>query len=944
MFLITLFDVGLIIATIVGVAYLASLQIPVRFARLRQTTGFTGQMWGPVFIAVGLGLICLFYLTELFVIHGLPLLAGEPTTSTAAQALRLNYRWLFNLVAYASLLAGFILSSNRIVAVINQLDIAHTRLFDSEHHLQQLNDDLEDRVSARTAELAATNQALEDSQWILESTMDAVPLGILIRYSDGSIYVNQEARNITEDVVEPNLEELSKLEITAAGIPMDPLPGSRSLSGELVHYNCVEVKTRSGNYFQAEVWSSPVYDSHGNIRCAVTAILDIRKRKRLENELKSLNSLLEERVQKRTRELTTANEALLASEKKLRVVIEALPFAVVLSNPDGKLEYLNSKTEKLWGEPIARGEVYEKMKGRVSFGDSTRQIGRREIPEVRALTGESVHYPYMELINPQGNTIPIEIWSSPVLDPDGNIIAAVTVILDITETKNAERELHKLNLELEERVQQRTQALNQAIEDLQESQRTVEAVIEAMPIGVLIRYADGPTYMNRSILEIGDRQQLSGEADYRERIRNNLRQKGTDGPFPFELLATSRVFQGEKNVHVTDMELLRVDGTWAPIENWAQPIFDRHGNIKAAVSAVVDMTEHEGALGKLIEARQEAEFANKTKSSFLANMSHEIRTPMNAILGYAQILSREAHLSDQHQEHLATIMRRGEHLLTLINDILDLSKIEAGHIELNEVELDTKLLLQNIESKFMHRAREKTLDFKVEVHPDVPRTILIDDGKLHHTIVNLVDNAIKFTYTGHVTVSCAVGRTEEHSFLTVEVEDTGPGIGIEDREKLFEPFKQLSANYEGTGLGLAISSMYAEFLGGELQVESEPGKGSRFCLSVPFRHTTQAAANDNKQQRVKQAGEAATDLELRASMISGLSADQIPTLKDAITAGDLETFLAIINGMEKLDTAVASALGQLAKEFRYEQILGLLNAIDQREETRSDSTHEDTGK
>jgi two-component system sensor histidine kinase/response regulator len=250
----------------------------------------------------------------------------------------------------------------------------------------------------------------------------------------------------------------------------------------------------------------------------------------------------------------------------------------------------------------------------------------------------------------------------------------------------------------------------------------------------------------------------------------------------------------------------------------------------------------EGARQRAEVAQKAAEAANQAKSIFLANMSHELRTPMNAILGFTQLMQRDAALIGTQQEHLNTIMRSGEHLLTLINDVLEMSRIEAGRISINTTTFNLWHLLSNIEKILQVRAEKKGIHLTVIHAPDVPRYIRTDEGKLRQILVNLLGNAVKFTEQGKVTLHVRAeslrpkqGEDTSPLQLTFEISDTGIGIAPEELETIFEVFGRTSRSegmVEGTGLGLAISRTFVQLLGGDIHVDSEVGKGSCFSFEI----------------------------------------------------------------------------------------------------------------
>jgi len=264
------------------------------------------------------------------------------------------------------------------------------------------------------------------------------------------------------------------------------------------------------------------------------------------------------------------------------------------------------------------------------------------------------------------------------------------------------------------------------------------------------------------------------------------------------------------------------------------------------------------------KAKEAAEFANQAKSLFLANMSHDIRTPLNAILGYAQILQREKDLQPNQRSAVKTIERSGNHLLALINDILDISKIESGRVELEEANFDLTKLINELSVVFQLRCERKGLDLRFEwcmecndsvVEPQANIFLHGDEGKLRRVLMNLLSNAVKFTETGKVILRISQPSASEDettptawesrpvsNYLTFEVIDTGVGIPLEKQATIFEPFvhsesrteDHSNTEKEGTGLGLTIAKRYVEVMGGDLSVESTPQKGSRFFFTLPL--------------------------------------------------------------------------------------------------------------
>jgi signal transduction histidine kinase len=286
------------------------------------------------------------------------------------------------------------------------------------------------------------------------------------------------------------------------------------------------------------------------------------------------------------------------------------------------------------------------------------------------------------------------------------------------------------------------------------------------------------------------------------------------------------------------------DGSVKHIHAIGHPVLDEAGKLVEYVGTTMDVTERKRAedelrkhrenledmvrqrTEQLAEAKARAEAANRAKGTFLANMSHELRTPLNAVLGFSRLLKRGPDVTPHQQETLDVIVRSGEHLLNLINNVLDMAKIESGRVALKESEVDLNQLLHEMQSLMGVGAVEKGLRFALERDPDLPRFVAVDAGKLRQVLLNLLGNAIKYTDSGGVKLRSRLASIHgaEKAKVRFEVEDSGPGISQEDCKRIFFPFVQLGDQapaQAGTGLGLAICKQYVELMGGQIGVASK---------------------------------------------------------------------------------------------------------------------------
>jgi len=423
-----------------------------------------------------------------------------------------------------------------------------------------------------------------------------------------------------------------------------------------------------------------------------------------------------------------------------------------------------------------------------------------------------------------GSTLSVQLDLVSVHSADGHVLYRVATIQGITERKQAEAQVRRLNADLERRVQERTFELSQANAKLSDTQFAMESV------GIGIHWVDTDngrlTYVNQyaaKMLDYSVEEMLTltiGDIDpnfpaeaYRKKAEN-IRQYGW---LQFE---TSQKTKG---------------GRMIPVEVVAYYLPTKEDSPARIISFLTDITARKEAEWALVEAKNAAEAANRAKSAFLANMSHEIRTPMNAILGLTQLLGRS--LADPSQrQRLAKIEGASQHLLSIINDILDISKIESGKLGLERGDFSTEGLLDQVRSLIQVKARDKGLSLQFDTN-SLPPVLNGDATRLRQALLNYLSNAIKFTHDGHIQLRAQIVEESPSEVLVrFEVSDTGIGIAPEALSRLFRTFEQADSTttrqYGGTGLGLTITRQLAQLMGGEAGAVSEQGQGSTFWFTA----------------------------------------------------------------------------------------------------------------
>jgi PAS domain S-box-containing protein len=489
----------------------------------------------------------------------------------------------------------------------------------------------------------------------------------------------------------------------------------------------------------------------------------------------------------------------------LRRLLDTLSTFVGVCSPDGvlievnraSLEVAGLKPEEVLGKPFSETYWW-------AYDPAVQQQLAEAIE--RAAAGKPSRYDVDARIG-SNQFLTIDFQIVPMRDDEGRITHLVPSATDITERKRILSEL--------ENGRERLRALLNS---------TAEAIYGLDDAGCF-------TFANPAcvrLLGYGSDEDLLGKNAHW--LCHHTRPDGTH--YPAEECPIWLAFRASQQIHAPRELLFRADGSTFWAEMWAHPL-QTHTGQTGCVVTFWDISERLAQEGELSTAKAAAEAASRAKSDFLANMSHEIRTPMAAILGYVDILLRQATDPDN-IECLQIIQRNGSHLLEIINDILDLSKIEAGRLHVEQLPVNVQALVAEVISLMEVRAAEKNLDVQVHVEGLLPETISSDPTRLRQVLMNLLGNAIKFTEAGWVKLSVRLLREEQ--LLEFTVEDTGIGMTPDTIQHLFRPFNQgdtsVTRRFGGTGLGLAISGQLVQLLGGTIQVESAPGQGSVFLFTV----------------------------------------------------------------------------------------------------------------
>jgi PAS domain S-box-containing protein len=527
-----------------------------------------------------------------------------------------------------------------------------------------------------------------------------------------------------------------------------------------------------------------------------------------------------------------AEEALLEAGALQSAIFNSANFSSIATDEKGVIQIFNVGAERMLGytaaevmNKITPADISDPQEVIARAKALSAELGTTITPGFEALVfkaSRGIEDIYeLTYIRKDGSRFPAIVSVTALRDAQGGIIGYLLIGTDNTARKQVEAE----RMLLDQRVRDQQFYTRSLIES------NIDALITTDPRGII-------TDVNKQM----------------EALTGCTRDELIGAPFKGYFTNPERAEAGIKLVlgegKVTDYELTARarDGKETVVSYNATTFHDRDRKLQGVFAAARDVTERK-------RYEQSLQQANRAKSVFLANMSHEIRTPMNAILGFSQLMLRDQDLTPRQCQYLGTINRSGEHLLALINDILEMSKIEAGRTTLNPSTFDLPALLKDLEMMFRVRTDEKKLSFSVKTIGDVPQYIVTDINKLRQVFINVLGNAVKFTEQGGIGLRVRADRASaSEPFLRVEIEDTGPGISPDDQDKLFRHFEQTKTGQQtgtGTGLGLAISREFVRLMGGDITVNIQVGKGSVFAIDLPLKEgEAQAVQEKEKPQHV----------------------------------------------------------------------------------------------
>lgn len=825
-------------------------------------------------------------------------------------------------------------------------DIA-AREFDRAVDVSRLDEvgELAESFNEMAAQLKKSFQDLAESEEKFAQLVENLPVGVsAIDPAGAVIFMNSAGEQILGRGEMPHataqeLPQAYQTYITGTNqlYPAEQMPFVRALSGFEVIAEDMEIR-RDGQKIRLEVRALPVFDGAGNILYVLNVFKDITAGKQAEQILADYNRTLEIEVVDRTIELATINarlqveieerqqaEKIIRQERDFNLkIIENSPIFFVAIDSEGKILRVNDCLLQAVGYTAAEvmGKDYL-----ATFVPPSDRAGLHSIFERVTASEQTVNeHPILTKCE---RTLLVEWHGTPVLEEDGSLDFLFGFGIDIGERKQAQLVLQK-------------------------SEALFHKLANTVPgeLYIFVQHPDGSVNMEyisplcREIQELEPEEIQNNSALFYEQMHPDERSSY------FEAMVKSAT---NLELFSHEWRIVTPSGKLKWLQGYSRPELRENGDI-VWHGIIIDTSDRKQAEQELQQAKEAAEAANKTKSIFLANMSHELRTPLNAILGFAQLMEPSANLSLAEKENIQIIRRSGEHLLQLINQVLDLSKIEAGRMTLNSKSFDLYRLLGDVQNMFQIPAQNKGLQLIIDCSSDVPQYVQADDVKLRQVLINLLGNAVKFTEIGSVSVTVRPNKkgiikqkkgeifkiieNPNSVFMAWEIADTGVGISPEELDSIFELFVQSSSGkkvQKGTGLGLNISREFIKLMGGDITVESEVGGGTVFKFDIQVVTAAAPVEAINKYLEVNDFSDSSSMITEKISDSAAIfTLDSMPKLSpewtnnltQAVRQADFDLIATIIEQIRSQNDAFAEVLMNHLYNFNYQEILDLIAEIE----------------
>ncbi|MEG5103112.1 MULTISPECIES: PAS domain S-box protein [unclassified Microcoleus] len=826
-------------------------------------------------------------------------------------------------------------------------DIA-ARKFDRAVAVSRLDEvgELAQSFNEMAAQLKQSFQALAESEEKFAQLVENLPVGVSTINPGGAvIFMNSAGEQILgrgemPDATAAELPQAYQIYIAGTNqlYPVEQMPFVRALSGLEVIAEDMDIR-RDGKNIRLEVRALPVFDGAGNILYVITVFKDITARKHAEQILADYNRTLEIEVVDRTRELASINarlqleieerqqaEKIIRQERDFNLkIIENSPIFFVAIDSEGKILLANNSMLEAVGYTATEVAGKDYL---ATFVPPSDRAGLHSI--FTGVTAREQTVNEHRILTSDDRTLLVEWHGTPVLDEGGRLDFLFGFGIDIGDRKQAELALQK-------------------------SEALFHKLANTVPgeLYIFVQHPDGSVKMEYISPRCREIQELEPEE-----IQNNSallyeQMHPDDRSSHFEAIVKSAT---DLELFSHEWRIVTASGKLKWLQGYSRPELRENGDI-VWHGIIIDTSDRKQAEQELQQAKEAAEAANKTKSLFLANMSHELRTPLNAILGFAQLMEPSANLTLPEKENIQIIRRSGEHLLQLINQVLDLSKIEAGRMTLNAKLFDLYRLLGDVQNMFQIAAKNKGLQVIIDCSSDVPQYVQSDEVKLRQVLINLLDNSVKFTpKNGSVSVTVWQNKSgkinptkndflnvAEHQkivFIGFEIADTGVGILPEQLESIFELLVQTSSEKKvqtGTGLGLNISREFIRLMGGDITVESEVGHGTVFKFDIQVVSAAGAGEAINKYVQVNDLSPISSMVQEKISDSAAIftldskpkvSSEWTSNLKQAVREADFDLIAKSIEEIGIDNDVFAEALMNHLYNFDYQKILDLIAEIE----------------